>query len=367
MKILFDAFNKPNLDTLYEDLNECDNSYSYFQHKNFLVPQIFASHKDIIECYHVDQIEKLDFFIYPINFCNPFLDSKLNETAKFLDDIDVKILNRVKNNKGIILIDANYEPFGIQSCLSLKDKIKKAIGCDNIFINTRISSLYLRDNFFTNFVSFLELKSLQLHAENERLVTTDKKFCLFGLKIDKHKGGRELLKWFNKKNASRDGHVSLSFIYSNESHHTIPALNPNALNHAKFNIVVESYFDKEDTPDFAYLTEKIFRNIHYKKPFIVIGQDGTLKEFNHLGYKTYNDVFDESYDLFRDSSVRIHYVFKLLNKLIDEPEEFWDRNKEKFDSIHTHNIKNYEARLARLPKFYDEYRNIRIKPFKNSN
>lgn len=366
MKLLFDAFNKPNLDTQYAyilekggHLYETNNNYAYFQHKNFLVPQMFALHRDIIECYHVDQIEELDFFIYPINFCDPFRDSKLNETAKFLDDIDVKILNRVKNNKGIILIDANYEPFGIQSCLSLKDKIKKAIGYDNIFINTRISSLYLRDNFFTNFSSFLELE-LYLHSmDNERVVNTDRNFCLFGLRIDKHEGGRELLKWLDRKNAkeiAKQGHISLSSV-TNESRYIIPAMNTDALNYVKFNIVLEAWFDYDYSKDFTYVTEKTFRNIHYKKPFVIVGQEGILQEFTHLGYKTFNDVFDESYDLFRDNSVRLHHVFNLLDKLMNEPEEFWDRNKEKFDSIHTHNIKNYEDRLARLPKFYNEYRN----------
>ena len=54
-----------------------------------------------------------------------------------------------------------------------------------------------------------------------------------------------------------------------------------------FNAVLEAYYNDFDL-DFIFITEKIFRNISYGKPFIVIGQRGTLARLHEMGYKTFH-------------------------------------------------------------------------------
>ena len=355
MNLLFDSLNKPNLD---HDCFEY-NQYAYFSHENFLVPELFTPCKDIIKCYTVDQIDELDFFIYPINLCDQGADSKINHSGKFLTDIDELVLTKVKNKKGIILIDATYEPFTKKSCLLLKDEINKFMGIDNVFINTKISSLCSNDNFFTNFPSFLEYKKHNVFFLKEVTVTTDKIFCLLGSRIDKHIGGLNLIKWLKEKNLISLGHISLSrnTADTNSSDSILPFLTLDVLDRVKFNIVVEAWFTTDPTyRDHPMLTEKIFRNIHYRKPFILIGQHGALEEFRILGYKTYDELIDESYDLEKDNDSRLQKVFTQIQKLIDEPDDFWQKNKDKLDAIHKHNLDNYESRLTKLQKFYEEIR-----------
>ena len=127
------------------------------------------------------------------------------------------------------------------------------------------------------------------------------------------------------------------------------------LNYVKFNIVVAPYFDYPMC-DFPMVCEKIFRNIHYSKPFILVGQFDTLAEFKRLGYQTYNELFDESYDTEKDSDTRLQKVFTQIQQLIDKPNDFWQKHKNKLDDIHKHNLDNYENRQSKLQKFYEEIR-----------
>jgi hypothetical protein len=46
----------------------------------------------------------------------------------------------------------------------------------------------------------------------------------------------------------------------------------------------------------GFLSEKIFKLMYYGHPFIVIGNTGILKDIKELGYKTFDFLFDESYD-----------------------------------------------------------------------
>ena len=78
----------------------------------------------------------------------------------------------------MILIDATYEPIDTKKNLNLKYQIEKIFGTKNVFINTKISSLYSNDNFFTNFPSFLELHTTTVKFNDQIKITTNKKFCL---------------------------------------------------------------------------------------------------------------------------------------------------------------------------------------------
>ena len=353
MNLLFDSLNKSNLDET--------NPYSYFLQEDCLVPRIFSPCKDIIKCYTVDQIDDLDFFIYPINFCDPVKQGGFHHRVSLLKTIDKRIIHRIKNNTGALLIDATYEPVGVKKCLEIKNQISTIVGTKNVFVNTKISSLHSNDDFFTNFPSFLEFHTTNVGFIKESIdVNTPKKFCLFGSRIEKHKGSLQLIKWIKEKNLISHGHVSITRDNRKDPDTNIiirPLITIDALNYVKFNIVVEAYFSRVGAvDDFSMLSEKTFRNIHYKKPFILVGQPFTLRELRKLGYRTYNEIIDESYDTEEDSDSRLEKVFTQIKRLIDEPEEFWQINKDKLDDIHKHNLDNYENRCKKLQKFYEEIR-----------
>jgi hypothetical protein len=63
------------------------------------------------------------------------------------------------------------------------------------------------------------------------------------------------------------------------------------------NIIQETYFYSPE----IHLTEKTFKPIVFKQPFIMIGAKGSLQHLKDLGFKTFNDFWDESYDMQDDS------------------------------------------------------------------
>jgi len=64
-----------------------------------------------------------------------------------------------------------------------------------------------------------------------------------------------------------------------------------------------------------FLTEKTFKPISLKMPFIIIGQPGTLDRLRLLGYKTFSSIWDESYDGVLDPIDRMLKICDLVEQL----------------------------------------------------
>lgn len=69
--------------------------------------------------------------------------------------------------------------------------------------------------------------------------------------------------------------------------------NPEWYDHTCFSIVAETTADS-NLP--LFVTEKTFKPIGFSHPFIICGQSGTLKFLKELGFETFENLFDESYD-----------------------------------------------------------------------
>ncbi len=68
----------------------------------------------------------------------------------------------------------------------------------------------------------------------------------------------------------------------------------------------------------VFITEKIWRSIYYKRPFLVIGNKHTLKTLHSLGLKTFNDIlFDESYDEIDNWQMRTYKVLEQNKHIIE--------------------------------------------------
>ena len=67
------------------------------------------------------------------------------------------------------------------------------------------------------------------------------------------------------------------------------------------------------TGDQLFITEKTFKPIAFYHPFMVAGQPGVLYHLKQLGFETYDNMFDESYDSMPDYSDRITKIIDNLN------------------------------------------------------
>jgi len=88
-----------------------------------------------------------------------------------------------------------------------------------------------------------------------------------------------------------------------------------------FDIVTESEFSSRTNNLF---TEKIFKPIVFYQPFLVIGRPHILRELKKIGFKTFDQFWDESYD----SEENDYKRFSMVNNIIN------DLNNKSMDDIH---------------------------------
>jgi hypothetical protein len=83
---------------------------------------------------------------------------------------------------------------------------------------------------------------------------------------------------------------------------------PRCANDSFWHIVTETvfYYNK------LHLTEKIFKPIVMKQPFMLVAAPGNLAYLKSYGFKTFEGIIDESYDLIQDNDQRIEAVVAQL-------------------------------------------------------
>jgi len=95
-----------------------------------------------------------------------------------------------------------------------------------------------------------------------------------------------------------------------------------------FNVVPETtFFNLGGEYLCTHASEKIFKPIMYKSPFILFGPAGTLQALRKRGYQTFGSYIDESYDLEQDDITR-------FNKVMDLIESISRMNSSELDSLY---------------------------------
>jgi hypothetical protein len=122
-------------------------------------------------------------------------------------------------------------------------------------------------------------------------------------------------------------------------------LNNDTPNYDSFwHIVTETvfYYDK------LHLTEKIFKPIVMKQPFMLLAAPGNLAYLKSYGFKTFEGIIDESYDLIQDPDQRIEAVVQQVAWYCSLPAEEKQRVIEAIAPIVEYNFHH----------FYGEFRHI---------
>lgn len=85
---------------------------------------------------------------------------------------------------------------------------------------------------------------------------------------------------------------------------------------ALWHIVTETVYYEER----LHLTEKIFKPIVMKRPFILVGAVGNLEYLRSYGFKTFDQWIDESYDYEPDPDIRLQKIVNEVKKLCALPD-----------------------------------------------
>lgn len=132
---------------------------------------------------------------------------------------------------------------------------------------------------------------------------------------------------------------------------------------ALWNVVSETVFYH----DKLHLTEKIFKPIVARRPFILVAAPGNLAYLKSYGFKTFDQWIDESYDTIQDPDQRIQAIVCELKQLCQlsqqeletmhqEMQEIFDYNFNHFygkfkEIVITEMLDNFKSCVGQLPEF----------------
>lgn len=126
----------------------------------------------------------------------------------------------------------------------------------------------------------------------------------------------------------------------------------------------EGQFHQESYNTTMFITEKTFKPIAYFHPIIVLGSPYTLAFLKDEGYDTFEEMFDESYDLILDPQERFNAVVTQVNNWCRKPEkekrEIYDSVKKKLHHNHCHFIGRFDT-LRRREKNYYRYLGAKLR------
>ena len=96
-----------------------------------------------------------------------------------------------------------------------------------------------------------------------------------------------------------------------------------------------------------FVSEKTLKAILNKNIFLLLGGYQTLSFLRNLGFKTFDHIFDESYDSIRCDFTRVNYAFTQLKKFctlsLDEVEKIKNDNQELLDYNYNHLLYNLDT------------------------
>jgi hypothetical protein len=102
-----------------------------------------------------------------------------------------------------------------------------------------------------------------------------------------------------------------------------------------------------------HLTEKIFKPIVLKQPFVLLGCANNLSYFKEYGFKTFNKWWDESYDECQDPMQRIEMVTNIVEEICRKSDEELEKMLIEMEEILEHNF-NLLYSKEFVKKLWDE-------------
>jgi hypothetical protein len=116
----------------------------------------------------------------------------------------------------------------------------------------------------------------------------------------------------------------------------------NSLSAAYINSFVDVINETRFAQPTANFSEKVFQAIQYQKPFIVVGPPKTVEYIRSLGFKTFSDFWDESYDTEPDHGERLAKIFDLIETIANSPLEDLRSMYDEMRSTIEYNLAKYK-------------------------
>lgn len=114
-------------------------------------------------------------------------------------------------------------------------------------------------------------------------------------------------------------------------------------NDSYFSLILETMFYKESFLGSGhistlYLSEKTYKTIAAKHPFIIAQRPGVLAAFRELGYKSFSPYIDETYDTIENDVDRLHAINNEVLRLSKYTDDQWLEFQHGVKDIVEHNF-----------------------------
>lgn len=316
----------PSYNLLFDSVKDKKLLPSYFgaEERDWFYPVIINR-----ACHHVD-----DLIISDIG--------EFDRLTHFTRKIPKKVMQGLIENRGWILLIFT-EPMGKEYQDMLLKMINtgrvvtrrnKIIPYDRFIVNLQSHEISHK-NFFT-LTSEPNLRLIKIVLEESFSDMPRKNFMCFNYSMNKKDHFRRLVfEGLKKTNLLDEGYVSGNN-YNNIFY-------PETIcNFVDINLAVETsqkIISNKNHPDSLHLiTEKSYRSFLNKKPFLLFGLPNTLKKLRDKGFKTYDLIFDESYDSIEDPNKRLAHIIRELQSWVNLPQETKENNLAKVQYIVNHNF-----------------------------
>lgn len=115
-------------------------------------------------------------------------------------------------------------------------------------------------------------------------------------------------------------------------------------NNSYFSVITETvyYKNRKDSSlmtveNSRYITEKTYKSMLVKHPFILVSYPKTLKFLRECGYKTFSPYIDESYDEIEDDNLRLKTIVSEIERLCKMSDDQWITWQNNIKDIVEHN------------------------------
>lgn len=155
-------------------------------------------------------------------------------------------------------------------------------------------------------------------------------------------GGIEQLNDFQKHKSIDVDNIfkNIELVKTLQLNHNPNRINPADLRVEDFYLYQDSYFSVipetgyynpaqwkytiQALEDCVFLSEKTYKPILMRQPFILLARTNTLKNLHKRGYKTFHPYIDESYDSIEDDELRMDTIVNEIERLSNQTDEEWD-------------------------------------------
>ena len=351
-------------------------------HKGFLSPvlssidNITTDRKNAIRALLLDPRKELYEEVFESIDNLPIVSNYISSTQYNFSEIHIKnIIKKMSSyaidadNFDILLIDFSWEAFNFKFAEYFMESFNQEIfpfSKKSIFITSSanhndVNNFFYADSFFEphSYVQFLQNPKIISSNKIKRFISLNRKHRPLRIEFLQKLYDNDLVDNFLLSHPEfgcyKEKNLDISVKFIPPHIKNVPwvegGLHPDIqfqpanydlFGKSYFNVITESLIESESNT--VFITEKIFKSIYAKMPFILYGVAGTLNSLKEMGYKTYENIIDESYDKEKNDLSRLDLIIKEIKRLAELSAEDFLELYQKTIAITEWNYQNYIKR-----------------------